>query len=304
MKESMYEYMKVGIIHFMAYPQVIKGEGPILETLAKIAEDDYFSAVEVTWMKDAGVRSQARALLKAAHMTVAYGAQPRTLTTGLDVNSLDDSVRANAVSTLKEGIDEAYELGAVGFAFLAGKYPGKDKEEAACQALEDSIGQLCEYAKSKGSMPVVLEIFDRDIEKKSLVGPNDVALRIAENVRKRHGNFGLMVDLSHLPLLRQTPEEALVPVKDYLVHVHIGNAVVGDPSHPAYGDAHPRFGIEGGANDVRELTDFLRVLFDIGYLGEGGPRIVSFEVKPLAGESSEIVIANAKRTLNEAWARL
>lgn len=304
MVESMYRYMKVGIIHFMAYPQVMKGEGPILETLAKIAEDDYFSAVEVTWMKDPEVRGQARDLLKAAHMTVAYGAQPRTLTTGLDINSLDDSVRAQAVATLKEGIDEAYELETAGFAFLAGKYPGKDKEEAACQALEDSIKQLCGHAKAKGPMPVTLEIFDRDIDKKSLVGPNDVALRIAVNVRKQYDNFGLMVDLSHLPLLGQTPEEALVPVKDYLVHAHIGNAVVGDPSHPAYGDAHPRFGIEGGANDVQELTHFLRVLFDVGYLGDGGPRIVSFEVKPLPGETSEVVIANAKRTLNEAWARL
>lgn len=304
MTEAMHKHMKVGIVHFMAYPQVMKGEGPILETLRKIAEDDYFDAVEVTWMKDANDRKQARNLLKAAHMTVAYGGQPRTLTTGLDINSLDDSVRAKALATLKEGIDEAYELGAVGFAFLAGKYPGKDKEEAACQALEDSIKQLCGHAKSKGPMPVVLEIFDRDIEKKSLVGPNDVALRIAANVRKEYDNFGLMVDLSHLPLLRQTPEEALVPVKDYLVHVHIGNAVVGDTSHPAYGDAHPRFGIEGGANDVEELACFLRVLFDVGYLGKSQPRIVSFEVKPLPGDTSEIVIANAKRTLNEAWARL
>lgn len=304
MKGSMYEYMKVGIIHFMAYPQVMRGEGPILETLAKIAEDDYFTAVEVTWMKDAEVRRRACRLLEAAHMTVAYGAQPRTLTTGLDINSLDDSIRAKAVATLKEGIDEAYELGAVGLAFLAGKYPGKDKEEDACQALEDSINQLCGHAKAKGSMPVVLEIFDRDIEKRSLVGPNDVALRIAANVRNKYDNFGLMVDLSHLPLLRQTPEEALIPVKDHLVHVHIGNAVVGDPSHPAYGDAHPRFGIEGGANDVEELAHFLRILFDVGYLGKGEPRIVSFEVKPLPGETSEIVIANAKRTLNEAWARL
>ena len=37
MRESMYKFMKVGVVHFMAYPQVMKGEGPILETLQKIA---------------------------------------------------------------------------------------------------------------------------------------------------------------------------------------------------------------------------------------------------------------------------
>jgi len=173
-----------------------------------ISPEQAFNVVEVSWMKDPKVRKQARSMLDTSHMTVAYGAQPRTLSTGLDVNSLDDSMRAKAIATLKEGIDEAYDLGAVGFSFVSGKYPGKDREEAACQALEDSIGQLCIYAKSKGPMPIVLEIFDRDIDKKSLVGPNDVALRIAENVRKEHDNFGLLVDLSHIPLLGQTPEEA------------------------------------------------------------------------------------------------
>jgi len=30
MKESLHAYMKVGIVHFMAWPSTIKGEGPIL----------------------------------------------------------------------------------------------------------------------------------------------------------------------------------------------------------------------------------------------------------------------------------
>jgi hypothetical protein len=31
---------------------------------------------------------------------------------------------------------------------------------------------------------------------------------------------------------------------------------------------------------------------------------VAFEVKPAAGETSGAIIANAKRTLTEAWARV
>ena len=42
----------------------------------------------------------------------------------------------------------------------------------------------------------------------------------------------------------------------------------------------------------------------VGYIGEGKQNVVAFEVKPMSGESSEVVIANAKRTLMEAWARL
>src|SRR3990172_11772477 len=130
MDVSMRKYMKVGIIHFMAYPAVIKGEGPVLETLKKILIDDYFDAVEITWIKDTAVRKQAKKLLDTAHITVVYGAQPRLLTTGLNINDLNEEGREKAIISLKEGIDEAYEMGAVGFAFLSGKYEEAKKDKA------------------------------------------------------------------------------------------------------------------------------------------------------------------------------
>ena len=77
-----------------------------------------------------------------------------------------------------------------------------------------------------------------------------------------------------------------------------------DKNQVGYGDEHPRFGIQGGENDVQELIAYLRVLLDIGYLNPENPPFLRFEVKPLPGESSEVVIANAKRTLKEAWARV
>jgi len=40
---------------------------------------------------------------------------------------------------------------------------------------------------------------------------------------------------------------------------------------------------------------------DIGYLAEGSSNILSFEVKPQAGEDADLVVANAKRTLLSAW---
>ena len=77
-----------------------------------------------------------------------------------------------------------------------------------------------------------------------------------------------------------------------------------DRAHPAYGDQHPRFGIEGGENDTPQVVEFLRVLFDIGFLGGTERPFLSFEVKPMAGETSEGVIAGTKRVFAEAWAQL
>lgn len=84
MKESIHKYMKVGIIHFMAYPSTMNSEGPILETVRKIAADDYFDAIEINWIKDPNVRRQVKNMLDTARMTVAYGSQPRHLTTSLN----------------------------------------------------------------------------------------------------------------------------------------------------------------------------------------------------------------------------
>lgn len=303
MNESIRKYMKVGLIHFMAYPVVIKGEGPIEETFKKIAVDDYFEVVEITWMKDLAVRKAVKKMIETSHMIVTYGGQPRLLTTGLNINNIDEAGRLRALASLKDGIDEAYEMGAAGFAFLSGNYTEEKKEEAY-QALVKSTKEMCRYAKEKGNMPVVLEVFDYDVDKKSLIGPVALAKRFAEEMRAEYDNFGLMVDLSHLPLLHETAKESLTPIKDYIVHAHMGNCVVKDPSLPAYGDAHPRFGFPGGENDVDELVEYLRVLIEIGFITKERRPIVSFEVKPFGDEDPDLVVANAKRVLNLAWEKV
>src|SRR5476649_436853 len=122
MNESLFKYMKVGLVHFMAFPDTIKGEGPVVETIRKIAVDDYFNAIEITTIKNDADRLKVKNMLKTAHMTVTYGGQPRLLTTGMNINDLDEDGRQRALANLKAGIDEAYEVGAVGFGFLSGKY--------------------------------------------------------------------------------------------------------------------------------------------------------------------------------------
>ena len=54
------------------------------------------------------------------------------------------------------------------------------------------------------------------------------------------------------------------------------------------------------------IRDSLEGLFEIGYFNDNGPKPMSFEVKPVTalGETSEIVVANAKRALNKAWAMI
>lgn len=297
-------YCTMSIVHFMAYPQTIGGEGPIAESVARIAADPFFGGIEITSIKDPAERKAVRDILHTAHIGIGFGAQPAVLMGKLNPNSLDEPERRHAVQVLKARLDEAAEVGARRMAFLSGKDPGGKDRAAAVDALVRSLDELCAYGAARG-VALTLETFDRDIDKKALIGPSDLAAGFAARVRADHPDFGLMYDLSHQPLLDEQSDQALGLLRDHLVHIHVGNCVV-TPDTPGYGDLHPRFGWPGGSNDVDEVVTFIRALFKIGYLAEGRTDRpwVCFEVKPQsAAETSEHVIAGTKRVWQEAWAR-
>jgi sugar phosphate isomerase/epimerase len=298
-------FCTLSIVHFMAYPTCIGGEGPIVETVSKIAEDPFFDGIEIGWIMDSVERAATKRVLETSRMKVGYGAQPALLSQGLNLNSLEAAERQRAIDQLKENIDEAAEMGAQRMAFLSGRDPGDADRPAALDALVAAVKELCCYAADHG-VALTMETFDRSIDKKALIGPSPYAARFASRVREDYPGFGLMYDLSHQPLLNEQAEEALTTLKDDLVHIHVGNCVV-DPDTPGYGDLHPRFGWPGGVNDVDELVEFLQALFKIGYLDASKDERpwVGFEVKPQTDdETSEQVIAGTQRVWQQAWSRV
>jgi len=302
---SIYKYMYLGIVHFKAFPQCVGGQGPILETLRKIAEDDFWTAVEVGWMKDVRVRHQASKLLEVSHLKVCYATQPRILGQKLNPSAFDAAVRAKAIDNVKRGIDEAYQLGASSVRVLSGKDPGDEKREEAKKIFIDTLKEWCEYAQQQGDIKIYMKIFDRDIDKAALIGHFKDAADVAEEVYKEYKNFGVLSDLSHFPLLRESPAEAIPLVMKYPMHFHIGNCVVADKKHFLYGDLQPRFGVAGGELDTPDVRDYFKLLLENNLLNPEDKPVVSAEVRPLlAEESSELILANAKRVIKEAWASL
>ena len=303
MKDHWNNYCKLSIVHFMIFPEIFLGEGPMLETVTRLAEDPFFGAVEIGVIKDADVRAKVRSILETSHTDVSFGAQPALLINKLNINSLDEANRLKAVNALKDSVDEASELGAKRMAFLSGKDPGEKDRPRAFDALVKSTREVCAYAK-KNNIAIALETFDRAVDKKCLMGPSDYSAKFVKVIREDFPDFGLLYDLSHMPLLSEQPETSLLPLKYYLVHIHVGNCVT-EPDAPSYGDLHPRFGWPGGANDVPELAAFLRMLLKIGYLDDSKAvkPWIGFEVKPQTSEeTSELVIANTKRVWQDAWA--
>lgn len=301
-KGSLHDYMRVGLVHFMAYPECMGGAGPILDSVERLAADTFFEVLEVTRITDADTRREVRRIADQSRVELCFGAQPVLLGGKLDLNHPDDAERQRAIGAVTACVDQAGELGARGLAVLSGKV--SNDREAATARLVDSLGRLCAYGAARG-VRIVLETFDQvPYGKNCLIGPTAAACEVSETLRQEWPDFGIMLDLSHLPLLGESCKDALTTAGGHLVHAHIGNCAMDDPAHEAYGDNHPRFGAPGTRNDTADLTEYLKYLLEIGYLDAENRGVVSFEVKPMRGERSDAVVAGAKRTLEAAWRRL
>ena len=98
---------------------------------AKSSMTRYFGGIEITQIKDPGLRAQVARMLADAKMEVIYSAQPvqllneDNLVDPTDISSLDEIHRRRAIDRLKACIDEALEIGAVRSASSAGKIPAR-----------------------------------------------------------------------------------------------------------------------------------------------------------------------------------
>jgi len=302
----MYEIRKIaklGVVHPMLFPQVQSGEGPICETAHIIVEDPFFECIEVSWVKNGDTRKSLARLLDMGHMEVVYTQGAVAYAKKLNLHSLDSKKRKESVKETKKLIDEARFFNACIFQLITGSDPGVTKREEAKKYLVDSLRELCEYA---ADLMVSVENLDREVHKKFLIGPTAEAIEVIREVKKDFHNIGLTMDLAHLPLLRETFQEAITTAKEHLVHVHLGNCILKDSTNPRHGDKHPPLGIKGGEIGIPQLAQFLRILMEVGFLSPHRKKrpVVSFEILPTPDEEPEIILAASKRILGLVFAQL
>ncbi len=297
---------KLGVVQFMAFPNSDQNPEALLTSLASLALDPDFALVELTKMPDPKTLERVRSLLEAAHLDCVFASAPVILRQGLNPSATDEETRKTALAELKSCVDEAIALGAKILTLMSGPFCGDEKGEL--KAFVQTLDEICSYAADKSPedpLLILVEPFDHNVDKKALVGPSFLAGTLASEMLARHKNFGLLIDLSHLPLLNEAVDECLISLPpDSIRHVHIGNCVIA-PDDPLYGDQHPPFGYPRSENGVEQVRVFLSALHYSGYFARTSPYrlpTVSFEVKPLTNQDPLIVLANAKRVLKEALA--
>jgi sugar phosphate isomerase/epimerase len=304
--------MDIGLVHFMAYP-VIKDDNPdlVIESVKALAQDDFWDIIEVRRSSHAGLHAQIKGICDQAGMKIGVGAQPGLLINKLSLNNLDEAGRQAAIDEVKAAIDASYEMGARICACLSGPRADNDADNAKMMDLMvDSCIQLCKYSQSKAGddnlVWLSVEQFDTSVDKKSLIGSSAETVELAERVRKEVGNFGITIDLSHIPILFEDMRDLVTMTAPYVIHLHAGNAVAVE-GMTAYGDAHPRFDFPGGTNGQAELQAYLEALIYAGVFQNEVPTekmVFTFEVKPVGDESTELILAQTKRIFQRAWAAL
>ncbi|RLE87932.1 MAG: hypothetical protein DRJ96_03050 [Thermoprotei archaeon] len=284
---------RVSIVAFMANPKLLQGE-EVEETLKALAEDPFFDMLEVNPPEKPEHWRILEKIRDEAGVEIAIGAQPLVLMRGVNPSALDEAKRKSALNALKRVIDEAATRGVSKVALCSGPDPGVAARAKAKEALVASLKELAAHAEGKG-VTVILETFDREWDKKQLIGPIREAVEIAKAVREEHGNFGLLWDLSHAPMLEEKPGDLEIAAP-YLAHIHIGcTKRLPDGSLK---DWHPGFYRPGSINGVEEVEELIKALSHVRYRGALG-----FEVKPEEGQNWLEVVNAAKGVLYTAFAR-
>ncbi len=300
MKEDIREYARIGLVHHLLHPGCAGDADEHARTLAAFVRRDDIETFDcclpyghdrrrrlIPVVRDCGKTDVAYALFLFPSRKISLG-------------SLSPAEQGLARLAVSDQIELAAAIGAAGFVFSSGA-DVPEARPAAREAFADFCRWFCGELKAPG-ITALLEPFDTDVDKKCLYGPTERCVELIESLRPEVDNLKIELDMAHLPLMGETFDHAVRTAAPHLGRVHLGNCVLADPSHPLYGDKHPPLGLPGGEHDVPELTAFLRLLLEAGYLKRGRRRSLVLEISPFPGKSVDETVADNLARLARAWA--
>ncbi len=291
----------LGVTHQLLCPDAWTDAEAHERTLCEIMLDLPVEAIDLLGPPDgnpARIAREAAAVRssgKQVHFCLPFlHAEP-----GSDPSHPDAAHRARALETATAGLAVAHAFGATRVVTVSGADLGPERRAAHTAGYVEFLTALCAAA---APLPLVIEPMDREIDKRALIGPTAEAAAL---VRRVHAagptNLGLLVDMSHLPLLGEGFDQALDVAGELTHHVHLGNCLLSDRGDPLYGDKHPPLGYPGSEHDASHLREFVAALRRSGYLARDGAT-VSFEVRPRAGLTERETIEQHLAWFEEAWA--
>lgn len=299
MNDDLRHYARIGLAHFMFYPDCVRRERVIVETLPAMLRRGDIEVVDFCLPFEPRQRAQLSALLRACDKRLRYAIHPWPADK-ISLGSTWDNEQALLRMLLEDQLEAAAGCGADSFTFLSGIDLGDAERPAAMAAFTNLCRWLCPRAEEYG-MTTLVEPFDRDFHRRFLVGPTAECAALVESLRPVVTNLRIQLDMAHVRLSGETFEHAVAAAGSHLGHVHLGNCVMGNRDDPFFGDRHPPFGYPGGEIDVPELTVILRALLNAGYLNKQSRGTLVIETQPVPGDDVEQLARQGLAKLEAAW---
>lgn len=197
------------------------------------------------------------------------------------------SEREHAWSCIMRELSFALELGSKKIVFAGGPDYPDDRDSAKERLAEFVRNMACQLPPD---VTLALEPTDRDMDKYFLFGPVEETADFIRALRDRGINIGMLLDMGHIPLMHESLASAVEKAGDTLVHIHLGNCLLSDPTHPLYGDRHVPWDAAGSEYTGEDGVRYLRILRGAGYFAHENAT-ASFEMRPIPGKSAEESLA-------------
>jgi sugar phosphate isomerase/epimerase len=300
-RPSLRDVARLGVVHHALFPCK---HDPVfhLRTLPCVLGRSDTEVVDVT-APYGPEREPAIRMIRASGKMIVYNGYllPTPL---IPLGTLSPTEREQLLLLAADQVDVAGRAGAVYFMQSVGADPGAAFRSKAFAGLGEYIRRLNDHMKKRGSLSFLIELMDREVDRKSLCGPTWEVVEFLEDLRRDVPDAGLVLDINHLVLMGEPFEEAFRRCTPYLKHLHLGNCVLRDREHPLWGAVHPPLGIDGGEINLPRLKTLFRILLDIGYLGASRRGSMTLEITCLPGRTPEETITDNMARLEEAWEEL
>lgn len=296
------EVAKIGLCHHGLYPCKDDPEYHV-ETLERVLARPDLEVVDLTIPYGDRYRYKAIDMIRESGKTIVYNGYLMP-TPKMPLCTLSPTERAQILMLAKDQADVAQAAGVAHFMQSVGGDPGPERRAAAYDALEEYIAELGSYLRKIGGMHFLIELMDRSTDKKSLCGPTEEVVEFVKRVAVHTPNVGIVVDVSHIPLMQESFAHTIETSRDWTRHVHLGNCLMKDRSHPWWGDQHPPLGWEGTEVGLPEVREVLSLFKGTGYIGAGERGTISLEIRCHPELTPEQTIDQNVALVQEAWRQL
>ncbi len=245
-------------------------KGFIADKVEHIVQDKFYRALELNALPDKKDRQRIAKTLKSPGCVIGnfiYWAHNYIFDNKLDINALDEKVRAKSVDAIKKLVDEAAEAGANAIGIVTGDNVSILERSEAYRQLIKSMQEICKAADA-AKLNVVLQPMDRFGTKNKLLGLSHDIVELLDVLKADPKKLTVSYDSAHVALNHEGLLESLAEQSKFIGNIHLSNAVL-DINNKNFGDNHmpPR---EPGFLNARKAEQIITKAWQSGIKTEEG----------------------------------